>query len=299
MAQQSKKQYYAKVGVVYSENDGCSLESKHSAFFLAAQLTSKGYCEVVFVGHRADGSPSPQALVKERILYKNPGQTKAMEVPAGLISFCHWDAIEACDLVVVTANSDDTLSISRKLQEVFASKKDDKKPKIPVFSIQRGVKNSTLLKDEITEQHRAVVLECVLNFTVIPDTSGVLCVSNLRPRLLVERLSKDIEKVASGPLDLLESCDVLEFYFDKNLTQYAWGVLLFDNLSALNTITGGTLKNTLSDSSCRKILAYMMREARLALIGGNSMNFAILYNVLIYSFDTFLFDFCYCYCYCA
>ena len=49
------KNFWARVGIIYSEKDGLSLESKHIAFYLAAQLTSKGYCEVIFICHRSDG----------------------------------------------------------------------------------------------------------------------------------------------------------------------------------------------------------------------------------------------------
>ncbi len=62
---------------------------------------------------------------------------------ASLFSFHHWDAVAECHMVIVTVNSEDTDSASRKLVELLNGKKE-----IPVFSLQRGVRNSSLLKDE-------------------------------------------------------------------------------------------------------------------------------------------------------
>ena len=169
----------------------------------------------------------------------------------------------------MTVNSEDTASAAKKLCELFICKKEDKKDKIPVFSIQRGVRNGQALKENVDDQlNRIMILECSLNFTVIPDSAGILSASNLTPRLLIERLSKEAEKFCMGPINLLESCDVFDFYYDKNITQSTWGVLLFDNLSALNAVTSGTLKWTLGDRTNRRVLSTMMRESRMALLRG-------------------------------
>lgn len=42
---------------------------------------------------------------------------------------------------------------------------------------------------------------------------------------------------------------------------FSWGVLLYENLFALNMITKGTLRDTLSKWKWRCILALMMRES--------------------------------------
>jgi ketopantoate reductase len=59
------------------------------------------------------------------------------------IVFSHWNAVAECHLVVVTVNTADTKLCAEKLKQVLTENK-----KIPIFSLQRGVKNSSILKDE-------------------------------------------------------------------------------------------------------------------------------------------------------
>jgi len=41
----------------------------------------------------------------------------------------------------------------------------------------------------------------------------------------------------------------------------SWGVLVYENLHALNILTKGSLLDTLSDRECRLVLALMVRES--------------------------------------
>jgi len=52
-------------------------------------------------------------------------------------------------------------------------------------------------------------------------------------------------------------------YYDFHLrcAAQSWGVLLYENLHALNILTKGSLLDTLADRECRLVLALMVRES--------------------------------------
>ena len=59
------------------------------------------------------------------------------------VTFAHFQALLDCHLIVLTVNSNDTKGCCKKLAEVMP------KPKtMTVFSLQRGVRNSSITKDE-------------------------------------------------------------------------------------------------------------------------------------------------------
>lgn len=53
-----------------------------------------------------------------------------------------------CHLIVVTVNAKDTSNLVEKLHGILQDKKN-----IPIFSLQRGVRSSSLLKDELVFQY--------------------------------------------------------------------------------------------------------------------------------------------------
>lgn len=120
------------------------------------------------------------------------------------------------------------------------------------------------------------------------------------PQLMLERLNKEIAEVAEGPVNLLETIGI-EIQFRKTLTRkctanpsffidlsseisaggprclitllclfthyhlptaHSWGILLYENLYALNIVFGGDLRTTLRSRRFRLILGLMVREFR-------------------------------------
>lgn len=59
------------------------------------------------------------------------------------VTFAHFHALLDCHLIVMTVNSNDTKSCCAKLAEVVTNPKQ-----MPIFSLQRGVRNSTIVKEE-------------------------------------------------------------------------------------------------------------------------------------------------------
>lgn len=117
---------------------------------------------------------------------------------------------------------------------------------------------------------------------------------------MLERLNKEIAEVAEGPVNLLETIGI-EIQFRKTLTRkcsanpsfftvhslevspcdprclstelcffklyylpaaHSWGILLYENLYALNIVCGGDLRTTLKCRRFRLILGLMVREFR-------------------------------------
>ena len=251
-----------KVGIIYSDVNNDSNESKNLAFYLCGHLVSTGYSEVVLVSHNIDNSYDNN-LNKSRINYIPGGNinAKPIEAPSSDISYGNYSALEICHIIIVTVNSNDTESCVSKLDEVVQTK-----PNMTLFSIQRGVKNACVLKEKLNGKSGAVVMDCVCGFAVVPHPKNGSLVSTFKyPKIVMERMSKEVFKVADGPCRLIESVNGIEVTFKKILTPFSWGVLVYENLHALNALHRGTLISTFNDYECRCILATMTRECRKAL----------------------------------
>ena len=157
------------LGVIYTDGDQTSLESRSLAFFLAASLVETGYAKVNLVGLRPDGAPCDlqsqhKSLFKGSISYLPTGKsaindvhTVSVAVNNGssnatsssssgsepLIRFSHWNDLQYCQVIIVVVNSDDTDVCCAKLATVLPESLFH----VVVFSLQRGVKNGGILKD--------------------------------------------------------------------------------------------------------------------------------------------------------
>jgi hypothetical protein len=69
----------ANVGIVYSESEHLSNESKNLAFYLCGLLSSQGHSNVYLVGYRQDGQPGDVSY--KRISYIPRDKKKPVEVP--------------------------------------------------------------------------------------------------------------------------------------------------------------------------------------------------------------------------
>ena len=251
-----------KVGIIYSDSKNESNESKNFAFYLCGHLVSTGYTEVVLVSHNIDNIYDNN-LNKQRIQYISGGNinSKPIEAPSSDISYGNYSALETCHIIIITVNSNDTESCASKLDEIVQTK-----PKLTLFSMQRGVKNSSILKDKLNGKGGSIVMDCVVGFAVVPHPKNGSLVSTFsKPKIVLERMSKEVFQIADGPCRLIESMNGIEVTFKKILTPYTWGTLIYENLYALNALTRGTLTSTFYDYECRCILATMTRECRKAL----------------------------------
>ena len=59
------------------------------------------------------------------------------------MTFAHWSDLVECHLVIITVNSYDTEKCAKKLNELIQNRKH-----IAIYSLQRGVRNSSTVKGE-------------------------------------------------------------------------------------------------------------------------------------------------------
>mmetsp|Transcript_25189 Transcript_25189/g.41974 ORF Transcript_25189/g.41974 Transcript_25189/m.41974 type:complete len:483 (+) Transcript_25189:186-1634(+) len=242
-----------KVGIIFSQTDQFSGESANLAAYFCGLLSETGYCDLYMIGYESTGVGN---VVSRRIRYTSAGQSKPKEVPAADVTFAHFSALQDCHVLIITVNSNDTKSCCQKLRETFNQPKG-----VTVFSLQRGVRNSLTVKEELDSSKGFTVMECVVGFAAVLDPKhSAVHATSPNPSILFERLSKEAVQVADGPTRLLESMD-LTCHFRKTLTPHSWGVLLFETLCVLNILTKGSLQDTLSKREWRLILALMVRES--------------------------------------
>lgn len=264
------------VSLVFSEGTENSGESKNLALYLCGLLAKAGYSNLFLIGlDAATGGPTMTLPPSKRILFSAVGadmssKKNIVEIPAADVTPAYLDKLQTSKVVIVTVNSNDMPALKRQLVDMLDPKRQGTPGKITIFSIQRGVRNADVIKGAFTGRKDVAVVEGVVGFAVVvhPKT-GALCPTTQHPTIIFERLSKEIEDIADGPLRLMENTD-LQSHFDKTLTPYSWGVMLWECLFAINVLTGGTIRDTLlSDAQnaalSRQVLAAMVRECRLAL----------------------------------
>jgi len=130
-------------GVVYSDNDYFSMESKNLACYIGAQLGMTGYANVIMIGMSPDGGPGSAPLTNNKRLSFSPsGGKKALELPASDIQYSDLSAIETCHILIVCVNSEDSNTCHAKLSEIL----DPKRPiyheigPVTIFNMHLGGK---------------------------------------------------------------------------------------------------------------------------------------------------------------
>jgi hypothetical protein len=131
------------IAIIYSESEKLSNESKNLAYYLCALLASTGHVLINMVAFSSDGkAPDSSSSRHDRISFIPPGKMKPHDAPCCEVFHTHWDGLEKCPMVIVTVNSEDTENCGKKLGEVLLNRKN-----VVVFSLQRGVRNSAMLRD--------------------------------------------------------------------------------------------------------------------------------------------------------
>lgn len=118
-----------------------------------------GYSKIYLIGLNQE-SFGP---ANDRIYYVNPGttltsSTKPLEAPGSDISYESWSVLSSCDLVVLTVNLCDSTRCVEQLERTLGNRAKTMNNKgkhdlnnvntITIVSLQRGVKNSAVMKEE-------------------------------------------------------------------------------------------------------------------------------------------------------
>jgi hypothetical protein len=156
------------VGIIYSDGESISSESKNLAYYLSGSLVSTGYTTVNLVGLQKGGNPCDlqkqhRALSKGAISFLPPDKSSVSSVKTIPVSIndssstmssssrqvesqlllTHWNELQNCHVIIVTVNSNDTEACCLKLAETLP----DSVYSVVVISLQRGMKNGVILKD--------------------------------------------------------------------------------------------------------------------------------------------------------
>lgn len=256
------------MSIIYSDSTRGSQESHNLAHYFAGQIAAMQCAKVHLVGVTPDGIPSEnlQYSNKRTLSYLvNCGSTRAAEISASDITYSHFDILGMTHVIILTVNTEDTNMCVEKMKSELDPKRQFKSSCV-IFSLQRGVKNSQNVKEYFSGRKDLAVVEGCVGFGVVrhPKTNAYVPLS-YRPALVFERLSKEIEKTAVGPCNLIEHMEI-DVHYRKELTPLQYGVVLWDNISAVNLLMGNSLQDCLGDYDCRLIMAQMMRECRHALL---------------------------------
>ena len=254
------------VAIIFSESSHLSTESKNMAFWMAGQLAELSCCIVHLVGLTPDGIPSNSlgSSPKQRVVFKGTWNSPRVEVPASDIHFSHFDMLKKAHVVIVTVNSSDTYMCVEKMKQELGPARSASEP-CTIFSLQRGVRNNEAVREAFTGRKDLAAIEGIVGFAVVYDEKSKAYVPTERyPSIVLERLSKEISEMATGPCNLIENIECYVNY-RTNLTQYAWGMLIWENVHALSGMTGQSVLKMLLNPRCRLVLASMIRESNFAL----------------------------------
>ncbi len=156
-----------------------------------------------------------------------------------------YEPLAAADVILVCVKSQDTADVARTIAQLAPAQ-------ALLVSFQNGVSNAETLR-----QHTArPTLAAIVPFNVTPSgrgeyhcgTEGDLIIEatdDARSKTLVKAFKKSGIGVKTT----------------KEIVNYQWGKLIINLNNALNALSGGTLRQGLSQKPYRQVCAAMMEEA--------------------------------------
>lgn len=215
--------------------------------YLGGRLTAQGH-QVRLIGR-----PRLQKTVQDHGLTlsqfaEDPVHLTEIEVAT------EADALTGSDIIALCVKSQDTEASARQIQ-AFA-------PKAQIVSFQNGISNLPILRDHLPD---AMINGCVVPFNVTSPksghfhrgTDGDLMIGPHAPESLVAALND--AGVGARAVDDIEG--------------YLWAKLLVNLNNALNTLSGGALRDGLLQRGYRKVLIAMIEEG-LAVARAEGVNVA-------------------------
>lgn len=155
------------------------------------------------------------------------------------------EALKDQEVILVTLKSAATEEAARQLREVIS-------PDTIVVSFQNGVRNAGVLRSILPQTK---VLAGMVPYNVVWNP-GAHFHCGTSGALVIEEVGRPTEKV----LAVLHNAGLMA-KSSTNLEGILWGKLIFNLNNALNALAGIPLREELSQSGYRKILAQLMREA--------------------------------------
>ncbi len=161
-----------------------------------------------------------------------------------------YQPLVTADVILVCVKSQDTANVADTIAQIAPAQ-------ALIVSFQNGVSNADALRQVTARQGTArPTLAAIVPFNVTPSgrgeyhcgTEGDLIIEasdDVRLKTLVKAFKK------SG----------IGVNTTKEIVNYQWGKLIINLNNALNALSGGTLRQGLSQKSYRRVCAAMMEEA--------------------------------------
>ena len=173
--------------------------------------------------------------------YKRP----TIHISKDYISYSlDYNALADADIILVCVKSQDSYSAGQTIAQYA-------RPDAVLVSFQNGVSNAQTLE----ESSGRSTVAAIVPFNVTPSARGTFhcgtegdLILAASKNALVKTLVKAFRKSGMG---LITTPDILS---------YQWGKLLVNLNNALSALSGGTLREGLSQKSYRRVLAAMMEE---------------------------------------
>lgn len=207
--------------------------------YLGGQLVHRG-CDVTFLGRKK----FQKEILKNDLTLTHFERTALNLKPNDFEFSLDPKSISETDIILVTVKSQDTQLAAQTIEK-------HAKAEALIISFQNGVSNKVDLEENLPK-HKILGAVVPFNVTVTgPGTFHCGTEGNLSVESGDEKLS---ELVAA----FSKSGQGLDIYDD--ILPVQWGKLLVNLNNALNTLTGGTLRDGLMQRDYRKALAAIISE---------------------------------------
>jgi hypothetical protein len=257
------------VGIVYSDGELESLESFHLAKYLCGILTATNHAVVHLVPMSDECGSERLSPNASRINYYPLlgaiDKTRVHTVPGADFQFTTWAVLPICDVILVVVNRSDSIAAWERVGGLRFAKDHP----ACIFCLERGLLNFAHVTDAATalraipEHNKVTVVPGMASFSVVPhpESHAMMPVSVGAPTIVLERLTKDAESIATGPCNLLEFTGMRALY-RKTLTPYSWGMTCVEAaVGAANVLQGSvSTRVTLRDRLFRTAAVCMVRE---------------------------------------
>ena len=116
------------------------------------------------------------------------------------LQYIIYRSISECHILLIAVNGQDCESVGKRLKmHELATHKFE----VTIFSLVRGVKSSSAIKDEFGGLKHVAFLECVTGFAVVTHLkSDALKTTTAYPAIALERMSRAVEDIAKGDRDI-------------------------------------------------------------------------------------------------
>lgn len=211
--------------------------------YVGARLQAAG-AEVIFVGRPRLAAEFAQ---HELALFDVNGSEPSVKFAPSDVRFeTEPDALASCDVVLVAVKSGATRDVGRTLAKIIA-------PSAVVVSLQNGVRNADLLREELPDR---IVLGGIVSFNVVPGEAGQMRQATTGPLVIEAHDDARVKALAA-----LCEASGMETELSPEIRPMQWAKLVINLNNAISALTDVPTQQLVFDPAYRRILAAVMAEA--------------------------------------